>query len=162
MQKQNIIRAFLFAFFFSIGAAVFSYSILCDELLAYYRNKELLSEAEESLKKLKSLNVDYDVLLNELEKDPNLIRRIGPATLGTEPEDTGVIYPQARAEELAAARKILTEDSKSNRAKSRVAVWLERCNEPYRRVILFLAGALLIIISLVCFGPAQSTAAKQQ
>ena len=153
MRKQNILRAFLFAVFFGIGTASLGGSILCDDLLRYYTNKQLLKRAAVSLNRLQSLNTDYDVLLQQLLKDPNLVERIGPATLGTERNDTETIYPKATAEQLAAARDVLTKEVGRQSAESEMADWLGRCSEPSRRTILFLAGAALILISFMCFGP---------
>ncbi|MGB2865691.1 MAG: hypothetical protein WBC05_20335, partial [Sedimentisphaerales bacterium] len=85
----------LFILFFSIGAASLSSSVLCDDLIQYYQNKQFLREAQESLDRLESLNTDYDVLLERLEEDPNLvIDRLAPATLGTQSEDPNTVYPR--------------------------------------------------------------------
>lgn len=149
-------RAFLFVVFFIIGAAVMCFSILADDVLSYHRNRQLLKAAETSLKRLESLINDYDALLQQLEKDPNLIKRIGPAVLGTEPANANAVYPKVRADELAAAREILTRDSSRQPADSREVKWLARCSEPYKRITLFLAGAVLILISFVCFGKQKS------
>ena len=155
MRGQDILRKFLFVVFFGIGAVALSGSILCSELLGYYRNKNLLKAAEESLKQLEVLNRDYDVLLEQLKADPDILERIAPATLGTEPADRKAVYPKARAEELAAARKALMGDSRSEAAEPKVPKWLTRCSEPRRRVILFLSGAFLILISFIWFGPCE-------
>lgn len=152
MQKQDIIRAFLFVVFFSIGAAAMSCSILYNDLLRYYTNKELLKAAEESLTRLESLNADYDALLQQLQKDPNLFERIAPPLLGTERDDEDTVYPEVTPEQLAAARKALTEDSNQQAAGPIVPGWIIRCSEPSRRVVLFLAGAFLILISFIWFG----------
>jgi len=45
MQGQNIIRAILFVVFFSVGAASLGASVLCDDLVEYYRNRQLLKAA---------------------------------------------------------------------------------------------------------------------
>jgi hypothetical protein len=160
MRGQNILRKFLFVVFFGIGTAALSGSILCSELLGYYRNKNLLKSAEESLKQLESLNRDYDMLLEQLKADPNALERIAPATLGTEPTDRKAVYPKARAEELAAAREALTGDSKGKVAEPVVPKWVGRCSEPRRRVALFLSGAFLILISFICFGSGEQPGQK--
>jgi len=154
MLKQNILRTFLFVVFFSIGAAALSGSILCEELLRYYQNKQLLRQAEECLKRLETLNTDYDILLGQLGKDPNFVRRIAPATLGTEPKDEDAIYPRATAEQLAAVRGVL-EDSGRKVVEPEIPDWIMRCSKPPQRIILFLAGAFLIFISFIFFGPAK-------
>jgi len=158
MRSQYILRTFLFVVFFSVGAAALSSSILCGDLLQYYHNKQLLKAAEDSLNRLESLNTDYDVLLQQLQKDPNLIKRIAPATLGIEQEGEDTIYPKVTPEQLDAARKALTEDSNQRfpeSARGGIPGWLTRCSEPHRRKMLFGAGAILILISLVWFGPAR-------
>lgn len=155
MRGQNILRTFLFAVFFGIGVAALSGSMLCDDLLRYYRNKQLLRAAEVSLSRLKSLNVDYDVLLGQLEEDPNLIRRLGPAALGTEPEDENTAYPKVRARQLAAARKALTEDINRQFVEPVAPRWVIRCCRVPQRIILFFAGFFLVLISFIWFGPAE-------
>jgi hypothetical protein len=175
MQKQNVIRTVhstsrkgwlspllrtgLFALFFSVGAAALSGSLLCGDLARYYRNKQLLKTSEQYLSKLKSLNTDYDVLLRQLKNDPNLIKRIAPATLGIEPEvadskgDENTIYPKLTNEQLAAARKALEKESIQYQNEPAVPGWLTRCSEPRHRIILFFAGAGLILTSFACFAP---------
>ena len=72
MKKQKVIRAILFVVFFSIGATTLTGAILCDDLLAYYQNKQILKTSRADADKLESLNTDYDVLLKQLHQDPNL------------------------------------------------------------------------------------------
>ena len=154
MRRQNIIRVFLFVVFFGIGAAAVGGSILCDDLLRYYHNRQLLKAAKESLSHLESLNTDYDALLQQLQKDPNFVKRIAPATLGIEPNDEDTIYPKVTAEQLAAARKALTEDPNRQPAELMAPDWIIRCSKSPYRIILFLAGAFLILISFIWFGSA--------
>jgi hypothetical protein len=161
LQRQNILRTLLFVVFFSIGTAALAGSILRDDLLRYYRNKQLLRSAEESLSRLESLNADYDALLRQLEENPSLLERIAPATLGTEPADANTVYPKVTAEQLDAARKVLAEDLEQQPSRAEMPDWIARCSEPSKRIILFLAGALLILISFICFGPAKHRPCKQ-
>jgi hypothetical protein len=160
MQGQNVIRALLFAAFFSIAAASLAVSVLCSDLVRYYSNKHLLKEAQESLNQLKSLNADYDALLSSIEKNPNLIKRIAPATLGTKPEDANAIYPRVRAEQLAAARKALADPNRPY-TKPAIPKWLTRCSEPRRRIALFLTSAALILVSFIYFGPTKQPPQKE-
>jgi len=153
MQRQNILRTLLFVVFFSIGAAALSVSVLCDDLVRYYTDRQLLKAGGPSLNRLESLKADYDAVLEQVKKDPNLIKRIAPATLGTEPDDEETIYPKATAEQLDAARKVLTEDSDRQVNEPMIPVWLARCSEPLQRVVLFLSGGFLILVSFVCFAP---------
>ena len=96
---QDIYRTFLFIIFFSIGGASLTASALLDDLVVYYQNRSLIRIAQERLKKIESLNAEYDALLDKLEKDPNLVKRIAPAAIGAEPQDPNTIYPRARAKE---------------------------------------------------------------
>ncbi|KPL23800.1 MAG: hypothetical protein AMJ75_05375 [Phycisphaerae bacterium SM1_79] len=162
MQTRNIIRAILFVLFFSIGAAALSGSVLCDDLVQYYHNRQLLSAAQESLERLKLLNNDYDVLLSQLENDPNLVRRIARATVGPAPEDPNTVYPRATAELLAAARRALTEDPDPPAVEPVMPEWLSRCSEPRRKTMLFFSGVALILTSFICFGPAKQTPQKAE
>lgn len=155
MQRQNITRLVLFVVFFSVGAAVLGVSVLCDDIVGHCENKDMLRSARKSLERIESLNAEYDVLLRQLKEDPNLVRRVAPATLGAEPEDPNAVYPRARAAELAAARKALLAEQDPQPAESAVPPWLVRCGEPRRRMALFLSGAVLILISIVCFAPAR-------
>jgi len=162
MQGRKVIQAVLFFLFFSIGAASLSSSILCDDLIQYYQNKQLLRTAQESLERLESLNTDYDVLLERLEEDPNLvIDRLAPATFGTESEDPNTVYPRARSRQLAAARKALMEESNGQSAEAAMPQWLRRCSEPRNRMLLFISGVVLVLISFVSFRPAQQAFEKE-
>jgi len=157
MHGRKVIQIVLFVLFFSIGAASLSSSILCDDLIQYYQNKQFLREAKESLDRLKSLNADYDVLLERLEEDPNMVvERLSPATLGTKAVDANTVYPRARSRQLAAARKALMEESNGESAEAAMPQWLKRCSKPRSRILLFISGVVLVLISFVCFRPSSS------
>jgi hypothetical protein len=153
MQSQKIVHFLLFVAFFSVGAGALGGAALCDDLVLYWRNEQLVKEAHLSLDRLRSLNDEYDALLKELQDDPNLLKRIAPATLGTLPEDPNAIYPKARAQELAIARRALMDQTGQTLSDDAIPKWLQRCSEPRHRIALFLAGAGLVLISLVFFTP---------
>jgi hypothetical protein len=160
MHGQNILRTFLFVVFFGIGTAALAVSVLYNDLLGYYRNKQLLRSAQESVNKLESLNADYDALLKQLEENPGQLKRIAPATLGTEANEPNTVYPKVTTEQLDAARRILAEDSR-RQAEAEIPQWIIRCSEPSKRIILFSAGAFLILISFICFAPAKQPPSRQ-
>jgi hypothetical protein len=187
--------------FFGIGAAAVAVAILCDDLTAYFRNRQLLNDAQEALARLRSLNSEYDVLLESLDADPNLFERLAPAALGIERQEPNTVYPSATLEQLAIARRALSgvpplspghwpgyprrpagaivparagtaegsallQNSKFPSQGPGFAgtgeacpVWLSRCSEPRRRMVLFFVGAGLILTSFICFG---STADKHR
>jgi hypothetical protein len=162
MQRRSFIRIILFVVFFSIGAASLGISILCDDLVQYYRNKRQLTVTQQSLDKLESLNADYDALLEQLEEDPNLVKRLATATLGTKPEDPNTVYPRATPEQIEAARQALARDPNDLSDTPVLPEWLTRCSEPRRRISLFVAGSFLVLISFTCFTPAKKSAAKEK
>jgi len=161
MRMRNAIRTVLFLLFFSIGGAALCSSILCDDLVQYYRGKELRVQKQESTERLKSLNADYDLLLARLEQDPNLFKRLAPATLGPDPNlhDPNTVYPRAKVEQLAAARRALMADPNESAAGGSAGAtmpkWLSRISEPRRRTMLFISGVVLILTSFVSFRPAK-------
>jgi len=153
MQRQGVLHLVFFFVFFSVGAAALGGAVLCDDFIQHCRNKSLLRQAEASVIRLESLNTEYDALLEGLEKNPELLERIVPVTLGTEPNDPNTVYPKARAAELAVARKALMAEAEQEPAGPAIPVWLQRCSDPPKRIALFIAGASLVLISLVCFTP---------
>jgi len=161
MQRKNILRTLLFIVFFSIGATAMYLSIICDELLQSYDLKQQLKAEKELRNRLESLTVDYDAVLENLQKDPNLLQRIAPATLGTEREDEQTIYPKVTPEQLNAARKALSKEPDQQFPEPAVPDWITRCSRPPRRIVLFLAGASLILISFVFFVPARQRSREE-
>ncbi|MHC4243341.1 MAG: hypothetical protein ACYS3N_08590 [Planctomycetota bacterium] len=143
----------LFVVFFGIGAASLTISILCDDLVKYYRRKNELVVRLQAVDKLKSINTDYDVLLEQLEDEPNRVKLLAPAVLGTEPEDANAVYPRATPEELAKAHQALTKHPNDQSESPTLPNWLVRCSEPRRRITLFIAGSFLVLISFTCFTP---------
>jgi hypothetical protein len=153
MQNERVIRTVAFVVFFSVGAAVLSATTLCDDLLKYYYYKGLLAQAESHLKKLESLNTDYDTLLSQFEGNPKELARLAPATLGIEANEPNTAYPRATPGKLAAARRALAEEPNQTTIIQGVPPWLGLgCQWP-RRHILFISGAILVLISFVFFGP---------
>ncbi len=153
---RSFIRLLLFAVFFSIGTASLATSVLCEDLLRYYRYKQLLAQAEQNLEKLKSLNKEYDALLENIQSDPNLLDRAAMATLGQRPAEPNAVYPKASPEQLAAVKQALAEINESRLSAPAEPKWLKRITEPSRRLTLFISGAVLVLISFVCFGPART------
>jgi len=145
-----MLRFLIFVIFFSSGAVALGGAVLCDDFIQYCRNQHLVRQAQLSIEKLQSLNAEYDALLKQLESDPNAIKRIAPVTLGTRLEDPNTVYPKAHAAELAIARKALAAAEKKPE-EAHIPRWLERCSEPAKRIVLFISGASLVLISMVCF-----------
>jgi hypothetical protein len=152
MHKSDIIRVAFFIVFFSIGGSVLGLSVLCDDLVRYYRDVQLRKSAQQSVEKLKTYNEDYGSILENLDADPNYIRRIAAGSSGSEFQDANAILPDATARELAAARKALA-DPDEDAIVPAMPDWLSRCSQPQKKMILFFCGVALILISFVCFRP---------
>ena len=146
-------RVVAFILFFSVGAAVLSATVLCDDAIEYLHNKALLKQADDNLKKLETLDSDYDNVLNQLEGDPCQLARLAAATLGIEPNEPNTIYPRATADKLAAAKRALTEEPDEQANDKSIPPWLDSCCRWPRRHILFFSGAALVLISFIFFGP---------
>ncbi|MHC5076441.1 MAG: hypothetical protein ACYTFM_08435 [Planctomycetota bacterium] len=153
MEFKKFIRFFWFVIFFTAGAATLTLSILADDLMRYYQNRLLLNQSQDYHVQLESLNKDYDILLEQLENDPNIYKRIAPATLGTEPPDTESISPKVTPEQLAMAREAMKYNDTQQNEPPQIPRWLERTMDPRRRTVLFLCGGILILIAFIWFGP---------
>jgi hypothetical protein len=57
---------------------------------------------------------------------------------------------------LAAARKALMEESNGQSTEAAMPQWLKRCSEPRNRILLFISGVVLVLVSFVCFRPSIS------
>ena len=162
MKTGDILRTFLFMVFFAVGAATLAASVLYNDLIRHYQNKQLLKSTHVTIETLKSLNEDYDALLEQLQKDPNFLKRIASVTLGVEPNEEDTAYPVARPEQLEAARRALTKNLQHQPQERPLPVWLQRCSSNPYRTALFISGAALVLISFVCFGPAKPEPKKQK
>jgi hypothetical protein len=157
---MRAIRVIVFVVFFGVGAAVLSITVLCDDLLDYYHNKNLLNQAEAYLKKLETLDSDYDTLLGQIENDPCQLARLAPATLGIEPNEPNTVYPRGAPDKLAAARQALSVEPDLPQVEQEAPQWLVSWSQwPYRH-IFFIAGSALVLISFIFFGPAKRLSHK--
>lgn len=121
--------------------------------MKYFENTQLLEESTASVEKLESLISDYEELLKQRQDDPNLVKRIIAVTMGGDVNEPNTAYPKLTANELQAAKITLAKQQKEIKKKKVVPEFLVRCNEPRRRIGLFLAGASLVMVSFICFSP---------
>lgn len=148
---QKTFRFLVFIVFFAAGAGAVSLSMLSGEIMTYYKNKDLLSEARNRLVKLEHLNEDYDFLLQQVKTDPNLLKRVGSVTLARFPNEPNTVTPKTPPEQLARIKSVLKKMENADNYQVKPPDWLKRVNEPRKRLALFLAGTFLIIVSLVFF-----------
>ena len=149
---HSFVKTTAFIVTFTIGSGAIGLCALCNDLLLYHHNRRGLALLEQDKDSLRSLNAVHDAVLERIDSDPNMIRRIAPAVLGLKPEDPNAYYPSAGSRELAAAEQTLSRHDRSKPSIPALPAWLVRVSEPRRRAALFLAGGVLILVSFSCFG----------
>lgn len=149
---HSIVKTTAFIVTFTVGSGAVGLCALCNDLLLYHHNLRGLALLEQDSDSLRSLNDVHDALLERIDSDPNMIRRIAPAVLGMKPEDPNAFYPSAGRQELAAAEQTLSRHDRSKSSIPTLPVWLARVSEPRRKTALFLAGCVLVLVSFACFG----------
>jgi len=147
----------LVATFITIGLAAVALSLLSNELLQDYQRRRVHNAQKLVVEKLSALNADYKALLEKIDSDPNITRRLLPATLGIDYREPNTAYPELNAEYLAAAKKSLETGTTDWTIEPQIPAWLKRTNKPLSRTFLFLAGSCLVLIGLVCFPPRLAT-----
>ena len=158
---QNAVRLLLFAGILTLGATVVCIAALSDDLIRYYADRQRLVEARKMVDLLEKLNAEYDALLEQIRQDPNLIRRLGTATLGTPPQDANTAHPEVRLEELLAARQALSMGDDAPEELPSLPDWLTRCGQPLHRLALFLCGGGLVMVAFIYFRPQVGSAGRQ-
>lgn len=149
---HSFVKTTAFIVTFTIGSGAIGLCALCNDLLLYHHNRRGLALLEQDKDSLRSLNAVHDAVLERIDSDPNMIRRIAPAVLGLKPEDPNAYYPSAGSRELAAAKQTLSRHDRSKPSIPALPAWLVRVSEPRRRAALFLAGGVLVLVSFACFG----------
>ncbi len=151
----RVLKTCLFMLFFAVGAGALSLSALVTDLQDYYYSRDLLAQSQEKLARIEQLNRDYDAILEQLDRDPNQLKRLATATLGIDVNEPNSVNPQMTAEGLEAARQALIEDDANAMETKAMPPWLERISNKGNRIVLFVSGAFLILIAFTCFRPAK-------
>jgi len=147
-----VVKVLFFCVFFGFGCAAVACAVLCEDILEYRRNEQLIEQGQGVLDRLAALNADYDALLERAGSDPELLGRAAVAMIGAEPNDPNTAYPVPSPAELAAAQEAIEAMTAAGPVEpSLTEKWLGRLSEPRRRVALFLAGAFLIFLSFMFF-----------
>ena len=153
MSKTHaFIRYIFFCIFFAVGIAVIFLSIKADEIYSLYESSSLLEQTVIANQRLASLNGAYDMQLQTIENDPNIITRLKGVELGQQPQREETVFPDAPDEIIAIAKEALRNDDNLKPSQSAIPQWSSRITEPKIRQVLFFAGAALVLLSFVCFG----------
>jgi hypothetical protein len=165
MTAKSFMNGLFFVVFFTTGVAAVSLSVLAREIGTLYRDKALLQKLETSNKKLQSLDKQYAFQLDQIKKNPASLARLRVLNLGEEPQDPQTAYPPSKSDQLIqAARNIIQQSQKEVKKKDEpplVPQWVIRTCQARSRIALFMAGAALIIVSMMFFSQAPDPANDQ-
>ncbi|MEJ5260330.1 MAG: hypothetical protein WHS88_09090 [Anaerohalosphaeraceae bacterium] len=150
-----IIRFLFFCVFFTIGAGTVTFSILLEpELSTYFRNRQALAQLEEENRRLAELTEKYQMQIDLIHQEPNLLRRLELVTFGMayrSGSGDAATVPTFDRNLQETAKAVLEEiDSKPEQAP--LPAWFERCIQPRIRLSLFLAGCGLVLVTFLFFG----------
>ena len=153
MLAKAILNGLLFVLFFTAGIAAIALSALAPEIHNVYAGRVLLQRIEKSNKQLRAINDQYEYQLNQIKQNPAILARLRVLNLGIEPDEPDTAFPPAKSEQLIkAARDILKQEQETKeQVVADIPVWLRRVQEPRQRVALFIAGAALVIVSMIFF-----------
>ena len=150
IEKFN--RALFFSLFSAIGILSISLAVLGPEWKGLYKMQSSTQQSEQNNEKIRQLIEDHDVLIGRINKDPNILKHLAPVTLGENPQEPNMPPVEITADKLAQAKAVLAQsDENANAELSKIPPWLERATLARSRIILFAAGAGLILIAFVCF-----------
>lgn len=151
-RSSAILRFVLFCIFFSVGAGAIALSILAGEIETYYENRRTYAQTMEMNEKIEKLIAEYEAQIEEIEKNPEILKKLERITFGAVEGEEGSEHPRAAVEQLAAARAALMEEMESKREDRIIDKWVGRIVETKARMRLFFAGAGLVLVTFMFFG----------
>jgi cell division protein FtsB len=151
-RSSAILRFVLFCIFFSVGAGAIALSILAEEIETYFANRRTYAQTMEMNEKIEKLIAEYEAQIEEIEKNPEILKKLERITFGAVEGEEGSEHPRAAVEQLAAARAALLEEMEGKKEEKMIDKWVGRIVEPKARMRLFFAGAGLVLITFMFFG----------
>lgn len=150
---EKFYRAVFFSIFSLIGILSVSLAIIGPEWKHLYRIKAATAHCEQGNAKIEQLLDDHQSLINLIKSEPNVLMRIAPAELGEMPQDPNAFVTKLSSDALSQAKAVIEQTAAENAAaeSTQVPQWLLRATLDSSRIILFTAGAGLILVSFVCF-----------
>lgn len=154
MKKAvSIIRYLFFCIFFAFGASAIAFSMLSDEIAQNYKNTDNLRLIEENSRQIERLLKAYDLQLEQVKNDPQILEKLSERILGTEYDgDTVGADPAATIHERRLATEILNRSSDPNEPVPVLRTFAERATKKHVKQGLFLSGSGLILIAFTFFG----------
>ncbi|PKL49166.1 MAG: hypothetical protein CVV39_03375 [Planctomycetes bacterium HGW-Planctomycetes-1] len=146
-------RALFFSLFSAIGIFAVALAVLGPEWENLYKINAATEKMQQDNRQIEQIIEDHDVLIGKIHKDPNMLKRLAPEITSEKIEDANLPDVQITAEMLEQAKAAIEQvDSNENtKISEEVPAWLERTTLKSSRIILFAAGAGLVLVSFVCF-----------
>ncbi|HBG28455.1 MAG: hypothetical protein A2Y10_10850 [Planctomycetes bacterium GWF2_41_51] len=150
---EKFYRAVFFSIFSLIGILSVSLAILGPEWKHLYKIKAAAIQSEQNNAKIEQLLDDHQSLINLINTDPNILIRLAPVELGETQQDPNAFVTQLTADALSQAKAVIDQTAADNAAfdSTQTPTWLLRATVDSSRIVLFTAGAGLILVSFVCF-----------
>jgi hypothetical protein len=163
MTKTHVvIRYIFFCIFFALGAAAMLIAIKADEIKDYYQSRDILTQTQQSNKKIETMLTEYDRQFSYIDNDPNVLARLKHAVLGQQPQRDQTAFPTAPEKMIAKAKAALSDDQQIAPSDNSAPKWSTRITKPAVSKGLFFAGAGLILVSFICFGTPSRKKLQQQ
>lgn len=156
---EKFYRAALFSVCAALGILAITVAVLGPEWKNYYKLKAATIQSEKSNEKITQLLTDHQDLINLIKSDPNVLMRLAPVELGIDPNDPNTISAKITKDSLLKAKAVLEQADDQTYAEL-VPNWLVRATLYSSRIILFSAGAGLILVAFVCFSGRTEPAKK--
>lgn len=149
-RMAEILRFGLFCVFFTAGAGAIAIALLAEEIQTYYHNKQTLYELQQAGKKIEVLTEQYTAQIEQIRRDPEILKKLQWAVLGREPNEADTVFPRVSDQELSHYMAVM--EASRERPPSITPAWVQRSNQPNFRYGLFFAGTGLVLITFIFFG----------
>lgn len=149
-----LFRFIWFCLFFTIGLGAMTLSILVEpELMNYYLSRRALDEIYTQNEQIKELTDQYTAKINLIAQEPNVLERIRVLAFNEPLWRENTVFPRGDDQQLRQKTQMLFEqlEQKQNTPPA-IPIWLERCIQPNIRRALFVAGAVLVLLTFIFFG----------
>jgi hypothetical protein len=151
MRNQALIRTALFITAYTVGLAAIVGAILADDILEHFQLRTRISRIRQANQKLRQISEDYQNLIELIENDPAVLSRLDILDRGTEPNDPNSPIPPLNASQLNKAREVLKNLDQKAPTDHKIPARVMRLTDSRVRLILFICGAALTMLSFTCF-----------
>ena len=149
---NTVFRNILFVVFFCAGIAAMAVAILAGEILEYYEGQIKIYRIEQANHAIRQLDEKTVRLIEQIEDDPEILKRLVPIKTGQDVNEPGAILPKVSEAELEKAMQALKEmKAQQGDIEPVVPGWVMRINGQLSRYIILIAGAALVLVSFSCF-----------